>query len=136
MSRWQALSCRSIKDQQGQAEGPIRVMLIRDDRAWVGGGRTDPWIGLFDAVLGECAVYACAVLCCVLCMLLVQLAFSNPPKICKLCPACAPSHTLPVQDAHCAIITAVAASAAASTTNQQVPSWTCGAAGSTVPAWP
>lgn len=28
-------------------------MLVRDDRAWVGGGRTDPWIGLFDAVLGK-----------------------------------------------------------------------------------
>lgn len=35
------------------AEGPIRTMLVRDDRAWVGGGRTDPWIGLFDAVLGK-----------------------------------------------------------------------------------
>lgn len=54
LSRWQALSCRRLKDQQGVAEGPIRTMLVRDDRAWVGGGRTDPWIGLFDAVLGEC----------------------------------------------------------------------------------
>jgi hypothetical protein len=27
-------------------------MLVRDDRAWVSGGRTEPWMGLFDAVLG------------------------------------------------------------------------------------
>jgi hypothetical protein len=53
VSRWQALSCRGLKDQHKVAEGPIRTMLVRDDRAWVGGGRTDPWIGLFDAVLGE-----------------------------------------------------------------------------------
>jgi hypothetical protein len=31
-------------------------MLVRDDRAWVGGGRTEPWIALFDAVLGEWAL--------------------------------------------------------------------------------
>jgi hypothetical protein len=52
LSRWQALSCRALKDQHKVAEGPIRTMLVRDDRAWVGGGRTDPWLGLFDAVLG------------------------------------------------------------------------------------
>lgn len=47
------MSCRSLKDHQGAAEGPIRAMLVRDDRAWVSGGRTDPWIALFDAVMGE-----------------------------------------------------------------------------------
>jgi hypothetical protein len=49
-----------LKDQQRVAEGPIRTMLVRDDRAWVGGGRTDPWIGLFDAVLGkDCPALPC-----------------------------------------------------------------------------
>lgn len=27
-------------------------MLVRDDRAWVAGGRTEPWLALFDAVTG------------------------------------------------------------------------------------
>eukprot|EP00879_Flechtneria_rotunda_P024247 GHRR01025695.1.p1 GENE.GHRR01025695.1~~GHRR01025695.1.p1 ORF type:complete len:435 (+),score=161.29 GHRR01025695.1:1143-2447(+) len=44
------VSCRSGFEQS--AEGPIRALLVRDDRAWVAGGRTEPWIGLFDAVAG------------------------------------------------------------------------------------
>jgi hypothetical protein len=50
-----SMSCRgrsAAADEGGSAEGPIRAMLVRDDRAWVSGGRTDPWIALFDAVLG------------------------------------------------------------------------------------
>jgi hypothetical protein len=27
-------------------------MLVRDDRSWVAGGRTEPWLALFDAVTG------------------------------------------------------------------------------------
>ena len=33
-------------------EGPIRTMMVRDDRAWVAGGRAEPWLAIFDAVQG------------------------------------------------------------------------------------
>jgi hypothetical protein len=34
------------------AEGPVRALLVRDDRAWAAGGRGEPWLALFDAVAG------------------------------------------------------------------------------------
>jgi hypothetical protein len=33
-------------------EGPITAAVVRDDRAWVAGGRNSPWLMLFDAVSG------------------------------------------------------------------------------------
>lgn len=42
-------SLRSIEP----AEGPIRTMLVQDDRAWVAGGRSEPWLAVFDAVQGR-----------------------------------------------------------------------------------
>eukprot|EP00775_Hariotina_reticulata_P009889 gene9889-10046_t len=50
LARRRSFTCRG--GARSAAEGPIRAMLVRDDRAWVAGGRTEPWIGLFDAVLG------------------------------------------------------------------------------------
>lgn len=36
----------------GALEGPIRCLLVRDGRAWVSGGRTEPWLALFESELG------------------------------------------------------------------------------------
>jgi hypothetical protein len=47
-----SVSCRTPGSAGEVAEGPIRCMLVRDDRAWVTGGRTEPWLALFDAVSG------------------------------------------------------------------------------------
>ncbi|KAF6253127.1 hypothetical protein COO60DRAFT_1463350 [Scenedesmus sp. NREL 46B-D3] len=44
-----SLSCRTPGES---AEGPITALLVRDDHAWVAGGRTQPWLAVFDAVAG------------------------------------------------------------------------------------
>jgi hypothetical protein len=52
LSLRRSMSCRSPGSTQQAAEGPIRCLLVRDDRAWVAGGRTEPWLAVFDAVAG------------------------------------------------------------------------------------
>lgn len=34
-------------------EGPVRAILARDSRVWAAGGRSEPWIALFDSVTGR-----------------------------------------------------------------------------------
>jgi hypothetical protein len=52
LSLRRSMSCRSPGSTKETAEGPIRCLLVRDDRGWVAGGRTEPWLALFDAVAG------------------------------------------------------------------------------------
>lgn len=63
LSMRRSMSCRNGSAEVESAEGPIRALLVRDDRAWVAGGRTEPWLALFDAVAGAqpvwCVVWVC-----------------------------------------------------------------------------
>ena len=46
----------STKADRGAAapclEGPVRAILARDGRVWAAGGRSEPWLALFDAATG------------------------------------------------------------------------------------
>lgn len=33
-------------------EGPVRCLLVRDNRVWAAGGRAEPWLALFNATTG------------------------------------------------------------------------------------
>lgn len=58
------LTRRAVSDHDSDGgppclEGPVRCIVVRDDRVWVAGGRAESWIALFRASTGALRCQLC-----------------------------------------------------------------------------